>query len=253
MNAIAPTQTTPTLRKRRISMAIADFYFKCDRLSSFVTLYRYATSTNTSKLRSPDLGIWAGGEFYAEKKLSRVLIENSVKSNSTGKSNAKENVMASGRSIIDDFHERLFLFVLASTHISIDGKSTHAGSLSENDRELVDRLREGVRLDGRTFPVGVGSDHALLSGFRIIRLLDELGGILQEDFPAALEHEGDSSRIATDEEMRRHEQLTNPTLDLEKLVTFMAIQQRTFYIFLSDNGESDIDHWLGVEQELLAT
>jgi len=45
-------------------MAIADFYFKCDRPSSFATPYRYATSTNTSKARSPDLGIWAGGQFY---------------------------------------------------------------------------------------------------------------------------------------------------------------------------------------------
>jgi len=64
MNAIAPSQPTSTLRKRRIAMAIADFYFKCDRPSSFATPYRYATSTNTSKARSPDLGIWAGGQFY---------------------------------------------------------------------------------------------------------------------------------------------------------------------------------------------
>ncbi len=49
MNAIA-LQSTPTLRKRR--MAIADFNFKCDRPSNFATPYRYATSTNTSKVRS---------------------------------------------------------------------------------------------------------------------------------------------------------------------------------------------------------
>lgn len=64
MYAIAPPQPTPTLRKRRIAMAIADFYFKCDRPSNFATPDRYATSANTSKERSPDLRIWAGGRFY---------------------------------------------------------------------------------------------------------------------------------------------------------------------------------------------
>jgi len=62
MNAIA-LQSTPTLRKRRMAIAIADFYFKCDRPSNFANPYQYATSTNTSKVRSADLGIWAGGQF----------------------------------------------------------------------------------------------------------------------------------------------------------------------------------------------
>gem|GEM_PF-1957230 len=53
MNAIARHQPTPTLRKRRIAMAIADLYCKCDRPSNSATPYRYATSTNTSKERSP--------------------------------------------------------------------------------------------------------------------------------------------------------------------------------------------------------
>ena len=52
MNAIAPPQPTPPPRKRLMAMAIADFHFKCDRPSSFATPYRYATSTNTSKVRS---------------------------------------------------------------------------------------------------------------------------------------------------------------------------------------------------------
>ncbi len=53
MNAIAPPQPTPTLHKRRIAMAIAPFYSKCDRPSNFTNPDRYATSTNTSKERSP--------------------------------------------------------------------------------------------------------------------------------------------------------------------------------------------------------
>src|SRR5260370_29523987 len=132
----------------------------------------------------------------------------------------KENSsVVSGRIVIDDFHERFFLFVTASTQLTVDGKIVSARSLPQTDPEFTGRLREGLRLDGlRTFPFGIDSD-----GFRIIRLLDDGSVIFPEDFPHALEHPGDSSRavtvgghIATNEEMSNHDDLTNPTITVEK-------------------------------------
>jgi hypothetical protein len=73
-----------------------------------------------------------------------------------------------------------------------------------------------------------------------------------------LEQPGDSSRavtvgghIATNEEMSNHDDLTDPTIALEKLVTFEAIQQRAFDIFRSGHGRSAFEDWLRAEQELL--
>src|SRR5438270_6963595 len=146
----------------------------------------------------------------------------------------KNSSVVSGRIVIDDFHERFFLFVAGSTQLRLDGKIVSASSMPETDPEFVVRLREGLKLDGRrTFPFGIDSDHPLVVGFRIIRLLDDGPVIFPNDFPQALEHSGDSSRavtvgghIATNEEMSNHDDLTNPTIALEKVVTFEAIQQR---------------------------
>jgi len=158
--------------------------------------------------------------------------------------------------VIDDFHERFFLFVTGSSQVTTDGKTARASSLPNTDRELTDRLREGLRLDGRrTFPTGIDSD---LSGFRIIRLLDDGPVTLPDDFPHALERPGDSSRavtvgghIASNEEMSKHSDLTSPTIFLEKVVTFDAIRQRAFDTFMSGHGGSAVENWLQAEQELL--
>lgn len=64
MNVIAPPQLTSTLRKMRIAIAITGFNSKCERPFNFATPYHYATITNTSNERSPDLAIWAGEQFY---------------------------------------------------------------------------------------------------------------------------------------------------------------------------------------------
>jgi hypothetical protein len=165
--------------------------------------------------------------------------------------------VASGRVIIDDFHERLFLVVLASTQLTLDGRLSHASSLPETDPELVARLREGLRLDGRrTLPLGI--DHAPLSEFRIIRLIEDGSVIEPEDFPHALEQPGDSSRpvtvaghVATAAEMSQHSDVTDPTIALNKIVTFEAIQQRAFDVFQTGRGGSPFDDWLHAERELL--
>jgi hypothetical protein len=47
--------------------------------------------------------------------------------------------------------------------------------------------------------------------------------------------------------------LTNPTITLEKVVTFETIQQRAFDISISSNGTSPVENWLHAEQELLAS
>jgi hypothetical protein len=168
----------------------------------------------------------------------------------------KKTTVASGRIVIDDFHERLFLFVVASTQLRLDGKMVLVGSLPPTDPMFIARLREGLKLDGpRTFPLRF--DRAPLSEYRIIRLLDG-SVILPEDFPHALEHPGDSSRgvtiaghVATEEEMSGHSDVTNPTIVLESIVTFEAIQQRAFDIFRSGASGSPVDHWLRAERELL--
>ena len=167
-----------------------------------------------------------------------------------------KTAVASGRIVIDDFHERLFLFVLASAQLRLDGKLVLVGSMPQTDPMFIARLREGLKLDGlRTFPLRF--DRAPLSEYRIVRLIDD-SVILPEDFPHALEHPGDSSRgvtvaghVATDEEMSGHSDVTNPTIVLERIVTFEAIQQRAFDIFQSRVGGSPVDHWLRGERELL--
>jgi hypothetical protein len=62
-----------------------------------------------------------------------------------------------------------------------------------------------------------------------------------------------SGHIATNEEISNHDDLTNPTIAQEKLVTFDAIQQKVFDIFQSGKGGSAIDNWLRAEQDLLHT
>ena len=132
-----------------------------------------------------------------------------------------------------------------------------AGSLPETDRAFTDRLREGLGLDAhRIFPTGMDSP----AKFRIIRLLDDGPVTLPDDFPHALENPGDSSlavtvggHIASDEEMSNHSDVTNPTIALEKVVPFEAIQQRAFDISRSTSGESPIENWLHADQELLGS
>ena len=169
----------------------------------------------------------------------------------------KNTSVVSGRITIDDFHERYYLFVSASTNLTLNGTVVNAGSLPETDRAFTDRLREGLGLDGRRiFPAGIDSP----GGFRIIRLLDDGPVTLPADFPHALENPGDSSlavtvggHIASDEEMSNHSDLTSPTIALEKVVPFEAIQQRAFDISRSSSGASPIDNWLHAEQELLGS
>jgi hypothetical protein len=156
----------------------------------------------------------------------------------------KNSSVVSGRIVIDDFHERYFLFVATSTQLTLDGKIASASSLPETDPEFTDRLRS----------IGINAR----AGFRLIRLLDDGPVTLPEDFPHALEHPGDSSRavtvsghIATSEEMRNHGDLTNPTIALERVLTFEAIQQRAFDVFRSGYGRSAVENWLRAERELL--
>jgi hypothetical protein len=93
----------------------------------------------------------------------------------------KNSSQASGRIVIDDFHERFFLFVTAPMQLTLDGRVVLASSLPETDPEFVDRLREGLRLDGRrTFPFEGDSGQATIGGFRIIRLLDD-GSVIPQD------------------------------------------------------------------------
>ena len=58
----------------------------------------------------------------------------------------KNAFVASGRIIIDDFHERFFLFVSDSTHITLDGKTVVAAFLPETDRPFAEGLLQGLDL-----------------------------------------------------------------------------------------------------------
>jgi hypothetical protein len=95
----------------------------------------------------------------------------------------KQNLAASGRIIIDEFHERFFLFVHSSTHLTVGGETVAA------------RLLEGIGLDGRAAPAGFSSNPSALSGFRIVRLLDEQ--IMPKDIRSGLVGPGDRSRAVT--------------------------------------------------------
>jgi hypothetical protein len=94
--------------------------------------------------------------------------------------------------------------------------------------------------------------------FRIIRLIDENFNVVPADIENKLHGPGDTSRaltifghIATDEETRMHDKLTDPTVVVEKVVPFESIQQRAFGISESAENKSEIDNWLAAERELL--
>jgi hypothetical protein len=53
----------------------------------------------------------------------------------------KKTTLASGRIVIDDFHERLVLFVVASTQLRLDRKMVLVGSLPPTDPMFITRLR----------------------------------------------------------------------------------------------------------------
>jgi hypothetical protein len=57
--------------------------------------------------------------------------------------------------------------------------------------------------------------------------------------------------VATAEELSQHSDVTDPTITLEKLVTFEAIQLRAYDVFQTGRGGSSLDDWLGAERELL--
>ena len=165
---------------------------------------------------------------------------------------------ASGRIFIDNNGERFFLLVSASAQITLDGQIVPAGSLPATDPEFVTQLLEDFSVAFKPTPVGFSSDPATFSRFRIIRLIDESFEIVPADIQATLVGHGDSSRavtvlghVATDQEMGRHDQLTNPTVTLERVVAFESIQQRAFGIFESEESQSDIGNWLRAERELL--
>ena len=166
-------------------------------------------------------------------------------------------IVVSGRIVIDDFHERFFLFVAGEAHVTLDEKTLPATSLHETDVAQIRRLFD-IGLAGRTIPVGFSSNPDRFSG-RIIRLLDDTGGVVSDELQASLGHRGDSSRavtvsghVSTVEEMSTHDQLTKPTVTLKKLVTFESIAKLAFEISQSERAGSNIDNWLHAEHELLA-
>jgi hypothetical protein len=165
---------------------------------------------------------------------------------------------ANGRLTIDENHERYYLFVPASGHVTHDGHTVSAASLPATDPQFITEVLEGFAQDGRGLPAGSSFEPAVFPSFRIIRLIDEDFDVVPADIEQKLHGPGDTSRavticghIATDEETGSHDRLTDPTVVVEKVVTFESIQQRAFGIFESGENQSAIDNWLAAERELL--
>jgi len=116
-----------------------------------------------------------------------------------------------------------------------------------NHERLFLQVRHGTRVE---FKGG------FISGDRVLRLVDN-PDITQAVLPIELFEDrkgGDFSlraHVATDLERAAHDDLTEPTLTVERIVAFGAIQQRAFEIFESGQGGSASDDWLRAERELL--
>jgi len=168
-------------------------------------------------------------------------------------------ILAHGRLTIDGFHERYFLFVASSTAIRLDRKTVLAGSLPETNAQLAADRFEDIRLSHQAAPAGFSSAPGARHTFRILRLLELAGSVIPEDLLHSIEGPGDPSRavtisghFATDDETGSDPlTVTRPSIVLEKLATFEAIQQRAFEIFQSGSGGSQDDHWFRAERELL--
>ena len=165
---------------------------------------------------------------------------------------------ANGRLTIDENHERYYLFVPASGHVTQAGQTVSAASLPATDPQFITQVLEGIALGGRGLPAGSSLEPAVFPSFRIIRLIDENFDVVPADIAKKLHGPGDTSHavtifghIATDEETRMHDKLTDPTVVVEKVVAFESIQQRAFGIFESEANKSAIDNWLAAERELL--
>lgn len=89
----------------------------------------------------------------------------------------------------------------------------------------------------------------------VLRLVQDNFDIFPEDLLLGRVRSIDvtvTGHVANDEERRRHDQLTEPTIVVEKIVPFELIRERAFEIFQSGSDRSAEENWLRAERELLA-
>jgi hypothetical protein len=116
-----------------------------------------------------------------------------------------------------------------------------------NHERLFLRVRHGTRVQ---FMGGS------IDGDRVLRLVDNLD-ITQAALPVDLFERrsgGEFSlfaHVATAEERVAHDDVTEPTLTVDRIVPFAAIQRRAFQISQDRHSGSALDNWLRAELELL--
>lgn len=88
-------------------------------------------------------------------------------------------------------------------------------------------------------------------GNQVLRVLGTDATFVVTDVTDRGERVSIAARLATPEELKQHDQLTDPTLVAEKIAKFEAIQARSFEIFQMEGGSAE-DNWLRAERELLA-
>jgi len=92
----------------------------------------------------------------------------------------------------------------------------------------------------------------LLTGSHVLRLISDDFAVFPQDLLAGQSRDVTvSGHIATEAEMRLHDQLTDPSITAERIVSAEAIRKRAFEIFQSGRGGSALDDWLRAERELL--
>ena len=89
-----------------------------------------------------------------------------------------------------------------------------------------------------------------ITGNQVIRLLAPDATFVVTDVTHRSERVSIAARLATPEELKQHDQLTDPTLVAEKIAKFEAIQARAFEIFQVEGGSAE-GNWLRAERELL--
>ena len=116
-----------------------------------------------------------------------------------------------------------------------------------NHERLFLRVRHGMR---------VQFDGGAIEGDRVLRLVDNLDPT-QAALPSDLfEHRAGAefsmlAHIATPEERANHDDVTEPTLTVDRLVPFEAVQLRAYDIWERGRGGSAMNDWLLAELELL--
>ena len=116
-------------------------------------------------------------------------------------------------------------------------------SLDENGERLFLVVQPGMH---------VRFGNGEVAGGQVVRVLEGDTRFAGEIFSNESRDVSIAARLATPEEVELHDQVTDPTLAAEKIVSFEAIQKRAYEIFRTGADSSADENWLRAEREILS-